>query len=171
MSVTGRVGPLHLDESRRADIVAHAGRPDVEIKGRGDNGVRYDALGYECTSKASRTGLPLRGDSRAHGAYCRTAFYVDSRTGRLETFFTTASSYSESHGVRVGMPTATAERLLRKPRKVGCESDIYLYGSRATLTVAFVGGKAQENLRVLGGHVFGFVLHSKRWDAALFDCL
>jgi hypothetical protein len=171
VSVTGRVGPLRLDESRRGDVIAFAGRPDVETKGRGDGGARYDALGYDCTSKPARTGLPLRGDSGARGTYCRTAFYVDRRTGRFETFFTTASGYSESHGVRVGMPTAKAERLLRIPRKVGCESDIYLYGSRATLTVAFVGGKAQANLHVVGGRVFGFVLHSKRRDPDLFDCL
>jgi hypothetical protein len=137
---------------------------------RGGSGAPYDVLGYRCTSKASRDTLPIRGDSSGRGPHCRTAFYINVKTGRLETFFTTDPSYSEGHGVRIGMASATAERLLRKRRSVGCETDIYLYGRHATLTVAFVGGR-QQNSHVVGGHVFAFVLHNAGADAGVFDCL
>ena len=171
VTTSGRIGLLQLDHSTRKSVVASADRPDVETLGKAGSGGRYDALGYDCDSRPGRDRLPLRGESSRGGPYCRTAYYIDRKTGLLETFFTTASRFSQSDGVRVGMAAATAERLLHKRRRVGCATDIYLYAANATMAVAFVGGKVQPSHYVVGGRVFGFVPHSKRRDAGIFDCL
>ena len=97
------------------------------------------------------------------------------RTGRLGNFFTESSRYSESHGVRIGMRTARAERLLHQLVYVGCEEDIHLGGMRG-LTVAFTDGKARrmrrsQVLHLIGGHVFAFALHGGRSEVGVFDCL
>jgi hypothetical protein len=170
VSAVGTIGPLQLDRSTRAEIGKAAGHPDVEIKARTQGGQDYDALGYQCSAKAGQALMPIRGDGEG-GPYCRTGFYVNLKTRRLETFFTTSEKYSESHGVHIGMSTTVAERLLHKRRQVGCDTDIYVYGMKATLTVAFVGGTVKQASHVVGGHVFGFFLHSKRGDISLFDCL
>jgi hypothetical protein len=55
----------------------------------------------------------------------------------------------------------------------GCSDNFYLPSAEdRTLTIAFSGGTLQrKTLRVIGGHVFAFVLHSRRRDADVFDCL
>ena len=73
------------------------------------------------------------------------------------------------------MPTARAERLLHQLLGAGCSTDIYLPSARdRTLTIAFTGGvdrRTSKGLHVVGGHVFAFVLHSRRRDAGVFDCM
>src|SRR5207248_14600 len=68
----------------------------------------YDALGYRCSLGATRDAFPLV----SGGPLCRTVFFIDSRSGRLGTFYTSDPHYRESRGVRVGMPTAEAVLLL-----------------------------------------------------------
>lgn len=169
VTVTGRIGPLHLDRSKRADVVAFAGRPDAERRGRALGGyASYEALGYDCHARRSPTTAPLVG----RGPYCRTVFYFNRTTGRLETFFTSSGRYSEAHGVRIGMPTAAAERRLHKRLTEGCEQNIYLSSATARLTIAFRGGTSRPpSLHVTGGHVYAFALHSRRSDVGVFDCL
>lgn len=169
VTATGRIGPLHLDRSDRAAVVAFAGRPDAERRAEASGGYApYEALGYGCAT----TAVPLVTALAAGGPYCRTVFFVNRQSGRLETFFTTAARYSEGHGVRIGMPTAVAERLLRRRLVEGCETNLYLSSARASLTIAFTGGVVRrKTLHVIGGHVYAFVLHSHRSDAGVFDCL
>ena len=169
VTVTGRIGPLHLDRSDRAAVIAFAGRADAERRGQAPGGFApYDALGYGCGTRAARNVTPLV----EGGPYCRTVFFINRRTGRLETFFTTAARYSEGHGVRIGMPTAAAERILHKRLVEGCEENFYLSSPTASITIAFSGGTLRRpSLRVTGGHVYAFVLHSHRSDAGVFDCL
>ena len=167
ISVTGRVGPLRVDSSDRQAVIAFAGRPQAERRGRTDRGVRYDALGYACGAGTGPYAIPL-----VHGGpRCKTAFFVDVRSGRLGLFLTIQSRYVESHGVRVGMPTATAERLLRRVVHVGCEADIFLDSRKATLTVAFTGGTVRHNGTLNGGHVTALVLHGLHHDPSLFECM
>src|SRR5439155_11803434 len=90
---------------------------------------RYRALGYGCSAKRFDASWPLL----AGGIYCRTVFFLDARDGRLGTFYTTSKHYEEKHGVRIGMQTATAERLLRRRVVVGCEANVY----SGNLTIAF----------------------------------
>jgi hypothetical protein len=169
VTVTGRIGPLHLDRSDRAAVIAFAGRPDAERRGQAPGGYApYDALGYGCGTRAAPNATPLV----EGGPSCRTVFFINRRTGRLETFFTSAARYSEGHGVRIGMPTAAAERRLQKRLVEGCEENIYLLSARADLTIAFSGGTVRRpSLHVTGGHVYAFVLHSHRTDAGVFDCM
>jgi hypothetical protein len=108
---------------------------------------------------------------RSAGLNCRTIFFLDRNDGTLETFYTAQPRYSEGHGVRIGMTSGPAERLLHKRLREGCETNIYLSSPSATLTIAFADGKADRHLHVTGAHVFAFVLHSDRRDAGVFDCL
>jgi hypothetical protein len=167
VTAKGRIGPLHLDRSNRAAIIAFAGRPDTERTGQEFDSPRYYALGYRCAKKEAPDRFPIT----AGGPQCRTIFFLNRRTGRLETFFTTEPRYSEGHGVRIGTASSAAERLLHKRLSEGCETNIYLSSPTGSLTIAFAGGKAGRHLHVTGAHVFAFVLHSRHRDAGVFDCL
>ena len=86
-------------------------------------------------------------------------------------FLTSDPRYSESHGVRIGMQTAQAERLLKQRLRAGCEDNIYLVSPKAGLTVAFRGGSVHKSGFVTGGHVYELVLHSRRHDPGIFECM
>lgn len=165
ISVHGSIGPLRLDRSDRAQVVAYAGKPDADLRSRGDT-ARYEVLGYGCPRH-----VPTPLDSLID---CRTAFYLVR--GKLGLFFTLAkTSYSESHGVAIGTSTARAERLLHRkvylnPR---CEPGLELRSKVAKLTIFFTGGnsnKWHEGALLVGGHVDSFYLHSKDRDPGVTDC-
>ena len=175
VSAAGNVGKLHVDQSDRAAVIAFVGRPDAERhSSEGGASARYDALGYDCEGKLSERTFPLV-SYPYHAPYCRTIFWIDVTSGRLENFFTTDSRYFEAHGIHIGMATAVSERLLHKRLFEGCNTNFYLDSARdRTLTVAVTGGAPRhpkKSLRVTGGHVYAFVLHSRRRDAGVFDCL
>jgi hypothetical protein len=171
LGVSGRVGRLRVDVSKRGSVVAFAGHPTVERRGRSLAGpspsARYDGLGYSCGRGTDANSFPVVG----HGPLCRTVFFIDARSGRLGAVYTDDLGYRESHGVRIGTPTAEAERLLHRRLHVGCETAIYLKSGRATLTVAFSGGRAQPDGTVVGGHVVAFMLHGLRHDPGIAECL
>jgi hypothetical protein len=175
VSAAGGIGKLHVDQSDRAAVIAFVGKPDAERRSveRGGS-APYDALGYDCGSRLSRRTFPLV-SYPYRPPYCRTIFWIDVKSGRLENFFTTDGHYSEAHGIRIGMATAVAERILYKRLTEGCEENIYLDSAKGrTLTIAFTGGviaHPRESLHVIGGHVYAFVLHSRLRDAGVFDCL
>jgi len=160
---TGRIGELRMDVSTRGAIVAAAGRPDAERTGTWNGSRRYRALGYGCSTSRFDAAWPLL----ARGPYCRTVFFLDTRDGRLGTFYTTSTRYEAQRGVRIGMPTGTAERLLRRRVFVGCEANIY-WGN---LTIAFTGGRRARDGHLIGGHVEAFAVHGYRHDVGVFDCL
>jgi hypothetical protein len=167
VTASGRIGPLRIDVSRRAAIVAAIGRPDAERVGKSDSSRRYRALGYGCSAQAGGMAWPLL----ARGPYCRTVFFIDARSGRLGTFYTTSTRYREEHGVRIGMPTATAERLLHRRVFVGCEENIYLGRGDASFAVAFAGGHRGRDGHLIGGHVYAFALEGHKHSVGVFDCL
>ena len=89
--------------------------------------------------------------------------------GRLMSFLTTDPRYSESHGVRVGMPTAAAERLLHKRvYAIGCNYADLSFGRYATLLlIQFTGGVSKPpHYALIGGHVGDFHVAT----LGLFDC-
>jgi hypothetical protein len=157
-----------MDVSTRAEVIAFTGHPDAERQGRYSSFSPYSALGYDCSKKPDY-GFPI-----ARAKWCKTVFFVNRRTGRLGNFYTESSRFSERHGVRIGMHTAKAERLLHQLVYVGCEEDIHLGGQRG-LTVAFTGRRAQKlhngALHLIGGHVYAFALHGGRSELGIFDCL
>jgi len=164
VTASGRIGALRVDVSTQTGIVAAAGRPDAERTGSFNGSRPYRALGYGCSMKRSAVTWPLL----AQGPFCRTVFFLDTRgAGRLGTFFTTSNRYREGHGIRIGMPTSTAERLLRMRVVIGCEENIYL----DKLTIAFAGGHRGRDGHLIGGHVEAFALHGRRHDVGVFDCL
>jgi hypothetical protein len=172
VGVSGRVGPLRVDVSDRRAVVAFAGPPTAERRGRSPaapfRSAPYDALGYGCSRRAGPDTFPL---VRAGGPACRTVFFLDARSGRLGTFYTVDPRYRLSRGVRVGMPTREAERLLRLRVHVACVAAIYLTSGRATLTVLFSGGALHRDGTMSGGHVDALVLHALRHDPGVFECM
>jgi hypothetical protein len=166
VSVTGRIGDLHVDQSDRAAVIRFAGRPSAERTGGFRSYVPYRALGYGCGGKRGQYRVGLV----PHGPSCRTVFFLDRKTGKLETFFTSSPEYSESHGVRIGMPQGAAERLLHRRLTVGCTTALHFESATGSLSVSFGGGK-QYATAVKGAHVDAFVVHGKGRDPDIFDCL
>ena len=178
ISSDGRIGPLRMDGSTHADVIAFAGKPDSQQHAVEAGSMPYVGLGYGCSAKRGIDVFPLLETARAGriGPSCRTIFWINKRTGRLGDFFTSSGRYQESHGVRVGMKTAEAERLLHRRAYVGCEENIYLGKRNASLTVAFDGGhphklRGSSGLHLIGGHVYAFTLHGLHSDVGIFDCL
>jgi hypothetical protein len=145
-------------------VVAFAGRPDAEQVGRTDDSERYDALGYDCGSSAGPQGIPLV----KRRPRCRSVFFVEAGTGRLGLFYTADARYVEAHGVRIGMPTRTAERLLGRRLYIGCGPNIFLRSPRAGLTISFNG---RTNNLETGGRVAELVLHGLHHDPRVFECM
>src|SRR5439155_25110796 len=121
-----------------------------EAAARGRWGGPYEPLGYGCGLENSDQAYPL-----VPGNYsppqCVTVFWIDLPSGLLANFFTSDSRYEEEHGVRIGMPTGRAERLLHRRLLTGCGKNIYLPSAGdLRLTIAFDGGQ-----------VFAFALHSR----------
>jgi hypothetical protein len=179
-AATGHIGPLRPHHSDREDVIASAGRPEADWRWHGTGSAQrasgypaYRALGYDCARNTAPTRLlPPDSYPEAHLPACRTIFFVNLRTGTLMSFLTTDPSYRESHGVRVGMPTAVAERHLhRRVFAIGCNyADISLggIGPKSTLLlIQFTGGVAKPpHYKLVGGHVADFHVDT----LGLFDC-
>jgi hypothetical protein len=150
-------------------VIRFAGRPSAERTGRFLNYAPYRALGYGCTGKRAADRVELV----QGGPYCRTAFFLDRKTGKLDTFFTSSPEYSEGHGVRIGMAQAAAERLLHRRLTAGCTDALHFESATGLLSIAFSGGKESKyTTAVKGAHVDAFVVHGKRGrDLGIFDCL
>jgi hypothetical protein len=173
----GRIGALRVDLSDRRAIIAFAGRPDAERHGRyaamsSVGPAPYDALGYDCAANINPNSyaIPLVGG----GPVCHTVFFVDARSGRLGLFYNTQPRFVERHGVHVGMPTATAEKLLQRRVIVGCINSIELGrpGRRPWLRFIFGGGTISHTHlpHLRRGHVAVLVLHSAKHDPGVFEC-
>ena len=155
IDVAGAVGPLQMNRSSRAQVVAWAGTPSVLRVAKENGHARYTVLGYTCK--------PGAGTEKYWAAYpiaCRTSFYFVDR--RLSLFITQDSRFAAS-GVTVGMSTKQAERLLQRRAHSGCISAIGLRGKHTRLTVA-LGGSVHGPL-----HVDEFDLHGRRNTGAT-DC-
>jgi hypothetical protein len=166
LRVTGSIGPVHVDRSDRAAVIAFAGKPDAEAAGRAPGYFPYRALGYKCARKRMKDGVYLA----PHAPICRTAFFFDHRTGKLETFYTASSDYAEGHGVRIGMKQAEAERLLHQRLTVGCTAALHFESHSGSLSIEF-GGGTENGTSIKGAHVTDFVVHGHRRDAGIFDCV
>ena len=165
LTASGRIGPLQIDHSTRADVVAFAGRPDVERRGVEYDSTPYLALGYACLAKPNDHAFPVLETRRAGrtGPYCKTVFWLNGRTRKLGDFYTSAATYTERHGIRIGMPTRSAERILHRRVYVGCEANLAV----GLLTIAFDGGVNRRTAgsptrRLVRGHVYGFVISGRR---------
>jgi hypothetical protein len=159
----GAIGPLHVNRSGRAQVIAWAGAPQVDRHGRSD--ARYEVLAYGCPQ-----GTATKRYWSAYLVPCQTAFYLVD--GKLSLFFTQDRRFAEAAGVRIGTPTKQAERLLRKRALAACTDAIGLQGEHSSMTVTLDGGKPHTvgNVNYLvGGHVGGFYLHGER-NPGVTDC-
>jgi hypothetical protein len=168
ITIDGRVGPLQLDRSTTRSIVAFAGRPDALRRSRYPaQAVAYTALGYDCR----RTQVGWRFGLTNKGPYCTTVFYVNRRTGRLADFITSSRRYVGPRGVRVGTPSAVAERRLHQHLRLGCSKNLGFTTSRAKLTLEFIGGSVRRDQSVVGAHLADMALTSQRHDVGLYASL
>jgi hypothetical protein len=164
---TGQIGPLHVDRSDEAAVVAFAGKPDATGTGSASGGYApYRALGYDCKGK------PFAGALRIvrQLPWCRTVFFLDKPTGKLETFYTGSADYVDGHGLHVGMKQADAERRLHMQLKVGCNAAWHFESPTGSLSIEF-GGGTLNGTAVKGAHVDAIVVHGELRDAGVFDCL
>ena len=133
----GRIGPLHVGVSSKADVRAFAGRPAESGFGEGEGGVALSWLRFRC------------------GSSCNTYFYFDGR-GRLANFITRSARYRTANDTRVGDDRYTAEELEGKsaqPYPCGADSDVIERVGRAWLYVAFnPSGSRVEALTVAGSN-------------------
>lgn len=160
VSATGRIGPLHVDESNRADVISFAGPPDSERRGRYVSS--FDALGYGCRGKPAtdKDGVPR----------CKTVFYLDSRSDKLEILYTEDKRYVETHGVHVGTPTRAAERHLHRRAFSGCFSG-FRFDTKTAFLVMWLLGARLGGRTFVGNHVGFLVVHSQRLNPGVLDCI
>ena len=158
VSATGRIGPLRVDESDRAAVISFAGGPESERHGRYVDFPPFDALGYGCRGKKAtdEAGIPR----------CKTVFYFDSRSGELELLYTEDNRYVEAHGVHAGTRTLAAERQLHRRAFEGCFSGFRFETRTGFLVMWLEGGKTLK-----GDHVGFLVVHSKRLNPGVLDCI
>ena len=106
----GRIGTLRIDVSNRADIVRFAGRPKVDVVDHTSwPGVpKYRALGYSCED-GDIDGNTDTGPRSGH-LFCRTVYYVNSRTHHLVAFVTDSPDFRTTNGIRPGMAQKAADR-------------------------------------------------------------
>ena len=165
ITIDGRIGRLQLDRSTRRSIVAFAGKPDAQRRSRfpPPQVVAYTALGYDCrrTDIGWRTGLTNK------GPYCTTVFFVNARTGRLVAFETSSRHYVGPRGVRVGTPSAVAERLLHQRLRQACSANLGFTTRRVSLTFEFIGGSLRPGGAVVGAHLADMVATSRQHDVGV----
>ena len=165
VTATGRIGPLHVDESGRADVTSFAGRPEAERRGQYSINAPFDALGYGCRGRAATTADGVPG--------CKTVFYLDSRSGKLALVYTEDARF-EIHGVHVGTATAVAERRLHSRAFGGCYDGLRFDTKTGFLVVWLEGAKdavSREQLHPVGGRVAFLVVHSRRRNPGVLDCI
>jgi len=155
ITVGGKIGPLQIDKSNRAAVVAFAGKPDAEIQSITYGLSKYDALGYGCSTTSANDNFTLGND----GPYCQTVFFIDVAHKSLEDFITTSSSYHLSDGIHIGSTISAAQRALHARVDRSCLAVLKVDGAHALFRISFTGGKADT-----------FVLHSTQRTAGLFNC-
>lgn len=159
VTTSGRVGPLQLHRSTRADVVAFAGPPESEQE---STTYEVNELGYGCTFESGY-------------ANCQTTFYLDLHHGTLIEFWTKSSHYTALGAIHIGSSTRVAERVSRQPATAGCLEAIYVVNTRAKISLVVmlkggraVFGKASAPSQVFGGHVESIALNG---GAGALDCV
>lgn len=152
VTATGRIGPLQINRSSRAAVIAFAGRPTSENRSRERAGAPgVDALFYGC--RAPRGDLdPVAG--------CNAIFWIDLRSSKLAVFRATDSRYVGPHGVHVGTRTAVAERAFHEKAVGGCTSSLRVDTKRTFLALVFQGGRVGE-----------LIVHSVKLNPGVIDCI
>lgn len=169
VTAAGRIGPLHVDKSDRAEVIAFAGQPDSEVRGRYASYPGFDALAYGCA------GRPATGrDGEPH---CKTVFYLDARSNKLGLLYTEDPRYSNLYGFHVGTPTGVAEHALHRIVYVGCLARLTIVTKTAFLAMVFAGGKDRvvsqptSYVHLAGGYVGSIIVHSQRLNPGVLDCI
>jgi hypothetical protein len=142
----GRIGPLRFNISNRTQVVAFAGTPTSEVRGRVGRGFpAVDALYYGCHHTAKQ-GV-------SEDFSCKTIFWLASQSGTLADFWTRDPRYATASGVDVGMSTTAAEHATHATAAFGCGGANLPGGGRLVLYISGARMGRPPNLRAIGGHV------------------
>jgi hypothetical protein len=174
VSPAGRVGALRIDRSTTADIRRFAGAPGFAGKGEPEANfaASYETLGYGCSRRRTLSlGLDPGGTSPRH-LWCRTVYFVNSKTGKFAGFWTDSTAFRTVKGSRPGMRQEKADRLEGAHAYIHALTGID-HGTRtANLFVENAGCKPGANLNAspcLGGHVTVLILEDARHPVGLLE--
>jgi hypothetical protein len=144
VSEAGSVGPLRIDRSTPAEIMAFAGPPEYLGAGRFRPLIRefppFLAFGYECRH-VRIGGIPTMSVDRSSGSPgdshvdCRTVYWVNRKTGRLAGFSTDSRRFHTPVGVRAGTRLAVAKRREHQPRLMDSPSALSVETANADLLI------------------------------------
>lgn len=126
VSTNGTVGKLLLDRSKRDDVIATVGTPDAIAGGSFEvpGSPAYTAFGYQCSQRQTAGTRSL--SYNPSPPYCRTVYYLDVSTGRVEAFWTGSATYQSARGTTVGMTAAEAQLREGTAVAAGCHEGIIL---------------------------------------------
>ena len=176
----GRIGPLRIGLSRRQQVIAFAGRPSAETRGRYFDYAPFDALGYDCPGHAATNdgGQPA----------CNTVYYLLARTGQLVLLFTRDPRYAY-RGVHPGTATTVAENTFHTGPDTGCYTG-FAFGKdapkagtlvmevfvRSSLSAGFPGGAYPRDALEFDNSQVGFLAlqsanQDRRRNPGVLDCI
>lgn len=173
---TGRIGPLRLNRSRAAAIIAFAGKPDV--RGTGDfdapSAPGFHSLGYGCAAKVTRrtySGRYYAGDADHHQHFCKTIYYLNGNTGLLGGLWTSSHGFRTAAGSYPGLGQDETNRLEGVPAYAGCGNGIRQYSAVANLFMENEGGTITPPSTVLSnGKVYSIAVESRQHQLGLTFC-
>ena len=169
VAATGAIGPLRVDVSTRAAIVAFAGSPAAAVTGSFEASFagypkHFLALGYGC-SRTRHVGPDPGAYEPAH-VYCRTIYYLNPQTSRLAGFWTDSPAFRTPRGTRPGMTEAEVVRLERRKARPGAFPGIERATRRATLLIG-TGCRHVSGNVCSGGSVAALLLESRHHPVGL----
>ena len=178
VSPEGRIGRLRVDVSTGADTRRLAGAPNLIGEGATSRGSseppRYDILGYECArSPVKGGGLDPGGGMPAH-LFCRTVYFINTKTGKLVGFWTDSRKFRTAKGSRPGMRESVVDRLEQDHPYIHALTGFERRTRAATLFVENAGCKPGPNLNAspcLGGRVRALILEGRHPTGLLEDAI
>jgi hypothetical protein len=169
VTAAGHVGPLRIDESDRVDVIAFAGQRKLSGEGVMHLRTRRSTLSGTAAT-ASRPPIP------PESLPAKPSSISTLKSGKLELFYTEDEHYSNLRGVHVGTTTAAAEALMHRLVIGGCFDGLRVDTKTGFLVMWLEGGKDQVHrhpyyLHLVGGHVGFIVVHSRRLNPGVLDCI
>jgi hypothetical protein len=179
VSATGQVGPLVFGAATAVAVQRFAGQSDFigtgtfQVPGK----PTFIALGYDCTATPS----PLRIDPTAYrksGRYCRTVYFVSTKTQALAAFWTSSPAFHTKYGTHPGSSQAAANAREDADPVFPCHSGLERGTPEAELIMENRGGHPREQTRkgityttaVVGGVVNDLSLEASYNDVGLQFC-
>jgi hypothetical protein len=159
VSAVGKVGPLTLGLATAAAVERFAGRPDFigagSYLGPKEN---FTALSYDCSRKSPQGAQAyLRIDRPPSHVYCRTVYYINSKTRRFGAFWTSSPRFRTLYGTHPGSSQSYANAHEDTLALDGCHTGLDRSTGAAELVMDNRGGKGGKP-RIVNGVFVGTTL-------------